>query len=84
MGRLPEGAVMVADANFGVFSVAYAAAQQERPVVLRLTKVRASIWRAAPCRTASTGQSYGGPPARIAEPIRTAGRRVCARPFNCP
>jgi hypothetical protein len=34
MGRLPEGAVMVADANFGVFSVAYAAAQQERPVHL--------------------------------------------------
>jgi len=41
MGRLPGGSVMVADANFGVFSVAYAAAQCRRPVVLRLTKVRA-------------------------------------------
>jgi len=41
MDRLPEGAAMVADANFGVFSVAYAAAQRERPVVLRLTPVRA-------------------------------------------
>jgi hypothetical protein len=41
MDRLPEGSVMVADANFGVFSVAYAAAQCGRPVVLRLTKVRA-------------------------------------------
>jgi hypothetical protein len=41
MGRLPEGSVMVADANFGVFSVAYAAAQHGRPVVLRLTLVRA-------------------------------------------
>ena len=41
MGRLPGGAVMVADANFGVFSVAYAAAQCRRPVVLRLTVVRA-------------------------------------------
>ena len=41
MGRMPEGAVLVADANFGVFSVAYAAAQRGRPVVLRLTQVRA-------------------------------------------
>ena len=41
MGRLPEGSVMVADANFGVFSVAYAAAQRGRPVVLRLTLARA-------------------------------------------
>jgi hypothetical protein len=41
IGRLPEDSVMVADANFGVFSVAYAAAQHGRPVVLRLTKVRA-------------------------------------------
>lgn len=32
---------MVADANFGVFSVAYAAAQRRHPVVLRLTVVRA-------------------------------------------
>jgi hypothetical protein len=39
--RLPGGSVMVADANFGVFSVAYAAAQCGRPVVLRLTAVRA-------------------------------------------
>lgn len=41
MDRLPGGAVMVADANFGVFSVAYAAAQRGCPVVLRLTPVRA-------------------------------------------
>jgi putative transposase len=41
MGRLPGDSVMVADANFGVFSVAYAAAQCRRPVVLRLTVVRA-------------------------------------------
>jgi putative transposase len=41
MCRLPVGSVMVADANFGVFSVAYAAAQHEHPVVLRLTAVRA-------------------------------------------
>ena len=32
---------MVGDANFGVFSVAYAAAQRAHPVVLRLTAARA-------------------------------------------
>ena len=39
--RLPEGSVVVGDANFGVFSVAYVAAQCEHPVVLRLTLARA-------------------------------------------
>jgi hypothetical protein len=34
MDRLPGGSAMVADANFGVFSVAYAAAQRGCPVVL--------------------------------------------------
>lgn len=39
--RLPEGSILVADANMGVFSVAYAANQRRHPVVLRLTPVRA-------------------------------------------
>jgi hypothetical protein len=39
--RLPSGAVVVGDANFGVFSVAYAADQKGHPAVLRLTVVRA-------------------------------------------
>src|ERR1035438_5758627 len=39
--RLPSEATVVGDANFGVFSVAYAAAQRGRPVVLRLTIARA-------------------------------------------
>src|SRR5262249_23300530 len=39
--RLPSGATVVGDANFGVFSVAYAAQQRDRPVVLRLTADRA-------------------------------------------
>jgi hypothetical protein len=39
--RLPSQAVVVGDANFGVFSVAYAAEQRGHPVVLRLTTVRA-------------------------------------------
>lgn len=40
LGRLPEGAVVVFDAN-SVFSVAYAADQRKHPVVLRLTAARA-------------------------------------------
>jgi len=39
--RLPGGAVVLGDGNFGVFSVAYAAVQQGHPVVLRLTAARA-------------------------------------------
>jgi len=39
--RLPSLAAIVGDANFGVFSVAYAADQRAHPVVLRLTAARA-------------------------------------------
>jgi hypothetical protein len=39
--RLPAGATVIGDANFGVFSVAYAATQRQHPVVLRLTLDRA-------------------------------------------
>ena len=39
--RLPSGSTVIGDANFGVFSVAYAATQREHAVVLRLTAERA-------------------------------------------
>ncbi len=39
--RLPAGSIVIGDANFGVFSVAWAAVQRQYPVVLRLTVVRA-------------------------------------------
>jgi putative transposase len=39
--RLPAGCVVLGDANFGVFSVAYAATERGHPVVLRLTMARA-------------------------------------------
>ena len=39
--RLPAGATVVADSNFGVFSVAYAALQTQHPVLVRLTAERA-------------------------------------------
>ncbi len=39
--RLPSSATIVGDINFGVFSVAWAAAQSGHPVVLRLSRARA-------------------------------------------
>jgi hypothetical protein len=39
--RLPASSLAVGDANFGVFSVAYAADQRDHPVLLRLTTARA-------------------------------------------
>jgi hypothetical protein len=48
--RLPEGSVLAADANFGVFSVAYAAAQSHHPVALRLTLARALRLAGGPLR----------------------------------
>ncbi len=39
--RVPAGALLVGDANFGVFSVAYAAEQYAHPVLLRMTVARA-------------------------------------------
>ncbi len=41
MGRLPDGATVMGDANFGVFSVAWAAQRCGHPVLLRLTALRA-------------------------------------------
>lgn len=39
--RLPPGAVLLADRNFGIFSVGYAAQQSHHRVLLRLTEARA-------------------------------------------
>lgn len=46
--RLPERATLIGDANFGVFSVAWTAAQSAHPVLLRLTAVRAQRLAGAP------------------------------------
>jgi hypothetical protein len=40
--RLPAGAGIVADSNFGTFATAYQATQAGHPVVVRLTEVRAT------------------------------------------
>ncbi|MDQ2948460.1 MAG: IS4 family transposase, partial [Acidobacteriota bacterium] len=39
--QLPEGATVIADRNFGVFSVAWEVAQSQRGVIVRLTETRA-------------------------------------------
>jgi hypothetical protein len=41
MSRLPAGSTIMGDANFGVFSVAYAGVQSGRSVLLRMTGARA-------------------------------------------
>lgn len=41
LGRLPADAVVLGDGNFGIFAFAHAVQQSRRPMVLRLTEVRA-------------------------------------------
>lgn len=48
--RMPVGAVLVGDINFGVFSVAYAADQRQHPVVLRMQEHRAKALLGEPLR----------------------------------
>ncbi len=50
LGRLPADAVVLADCNFGVLEFAYAVQQSHRPMILRLTKVRARKVLAAELR----------------------------------
>lgn len=48
--QLPSGSTVMGDANFGVFSVAYTAAQRQHPVLLRLTVERARRLAGEPLR----------------------------------
>jgi putative transposase len=50
IGRLPAGSTVLGDANFGVFSVAWAAQQRQHPVLLRLTAQRAKRLAGEPLR----------------------------------
>lgn len=50
LDRLPSESLLVGDANFGVFSVAYAATQRAHPVLLRLTAARAQRLVGEPLR----------------------------------
>ena len=46
--QLPAGRVIVADRNFGIFSIAWSAQQSGHDVVVRLTKVRAHALHGGP------------------------------------
>jgi hypothetical protein len=48
--RLPASSLVIGDANFGVFSVAYVADQRDHPVLLRLTTARALPLAGRPLR----------------------------------
>jgi hypothetical protein len=48
--RLPDGSTVIGDANFGVFSVAYAATKRGHPVLLRLSTPRAQKLAGEPLR----------------------------------
>jgi putative transposase len=50
LDRLPSGATVLGDCNFGIFSVAYDADQRQHPVLLRLTSVRAQRLAGEPLR----------------------------------
>lgn len=67
MDRLPPRAVVMGDRNFGVFSVAWAAQQRGRAVVLRLTDVRA--------RKLVGPVSQAGDYAAVWKPSRWDGRK---------
>lgn len=57
--RLPAGSVVLGDCNFGVFSVAYRATQQEHPVLLRLTSVRAKSLLGSKGKSLRSGTDQG-------------------------
>lgn len=87
LDRLPEGSVVAGDANFGVFSVAYAAVPRGHPVLLRLTAQRAQRLEGALLRHGVDRQvvwnpsrvdrkSHPGLPADACVPGRLIVRRV--------
>lgn len=95
LDRLPAQAMVMGDANFGVFSVAFAAVQRGRPVLLRLTAERARrlagetlrdgvdralVWKPTPADRKSRPEL----PAEACVPGRLLVRRVqpdCGAPF---
>ncbi len=81
--HLPEQAVVLGDRNFGVFAVAWAAAQHRRPALVRLTRLRAEALAGAPL-TAPSEQTVCWRPTRldrcggpVPEQASVSGRLVC-------
>jgi hypothetical protein len=85
MSQLPQGATIVADRNFGVFWMAYAAQQQGLGVVLRLSKERAHKL-AGPISEAGeqavvwkSSRHDGGKSRRFAPECEVRGRVIATR-----
>jgi hypothetical protein len=81
--ELPEQAVVIGDRNFGVFAIAWAAAQHRRDVLVRMTRQRAEALAgeslAAPserpvCWKPTRFDRCGGP---FPEDAAVSGRLVC-------
>lgn len=68
--RLPAGAVVIGDSNFGVFSVAWAATEKGYPVLLRLTatRVKRLLGRNPKSRTECTVEWKPSPHERKSHP----------------
>ena len=81
--RLPSRAAVVGDANFGVFSVAYAAEQRGHPVVLRLTTARAQHLAGGPLQDGTDRRIQWKPTRedRRSSP-QTPRRCLCLGAFN--
>jgi len=70
MAQIPAGSRLVADRNFGIFSIAYRAQQAGHQTILRLTAVRAKAL-------------LGGPVARVGDyPVRWKASRWDGRKKN--
>jgi len=79
--RLPDGSLVLGDANFGVFSVAYTAVQRGYPVLLRLTLQRAQRLAGEPLRNGIDRQIRWNPSRddRKSHPDLPAGAAVRGR-----
>ncbi len=80
-GRLPGGATVMGDCNFGVFSVAYTATQSQHPVLLRLTEERAQRLAGEPLRNRMNRRVTWSPSPhdRRSHPELPKDARVCGR-----
>jgi hypothetical protein len=69
--ELPEQAVVLGDRNFGVFAIAWAAAQHQRDVLVRLTSQRAEALAGGPLTAVCDRQVCWNPLALIAAAVRS-------------
>src|ERR1700736_3489880 len=83
IGDLPASSVIVADRNFGIFSVAYAARNRGMGVVLRLTDIRAHKLVAAILAPGEVSGALEGEPLGWRQTTALAGRSERRRPLDC-